>query len=54
VNGIEEIKQHPFFSGLHWDNLQNEMPFFVPKAHFPFLHSLSLSLSFFILFLLDL
>jgi len=31
VHDIDEIKRHPFFAGLQWDNLQNETPLFVPK-----------------------
>jgi serine/threonine-protein kinase RIM15 len=30
-NGISEIKKHPFFEGLDWDNLFDEEPPFVPR-----------------------
>ena len=30
-NGAEEIKKHPFFKDLDWDNIRNEKPPFVPE-----------------------
>ncbi|KAJ3440811.1 cell cycle protein kinase dbf2-related [Anaeramoeba flamelloides] len=31
-NGIQEIKNHPFFEGIEWNNFQNSTPPFVPKV----------------------
>ena len=31
VNGADEIKAHPFFKGLNWDNIFNLNPPFIPK-----------------------
>lgn len=31
-NGIQEIKNHPFFTGIDWDNIRNMEPPFVPKV----------------------
>ena len=31
INGIDEIKNHPFFRNLDWDNLRNTKPPFIPK-----------------------
>jgi hypothetical protein len=31
INGIDEIKSHPFFRNLDWDNLRNTKPPFIPK-----------------------
>jgi serine/threonine kinase 38 len=30
INGINEIKAHPFFNGLDWNNLRKETPPFIP------------------------
>jgi len=30
-NGASEIKQHPFFKGLDWDNIRNLKPPFIPE-----------------------
>ena len=30
-NGASEIKKHPFFDGLDWDNIRNLKPPFIPK-----------------------
>ena len=30
VNGVEEIKSHPFFYGFNWDNILNIKPPFIP------------------------
>ena len=30
-NGSEEIKKHPFFNGIDWDNIRNTKPPFIPK-----------------------
>ena len=30
-NGAEEIKKHPFFKGLDWDNIRKMKPPFIPK-----------------------
>jgi len=29
-NGAEEIKKHPFFNGIDWDNIRNTKPPFIP------------------------
>ena len=29
-NGAEEIKKHPFFNGVDWDNIRNSKPPFIP------------------------
>jgi serine/threonine kinase 38 len=29
-NGADEIKKHPFFNGIDWDNIRNSKPPFVP------------------------
>ena len=29
-NGSEEIKNHPFFKGINWDNVLNMKPPFIP------------------------
>lgn len=31
VNGVEEIKRHPFFKGVDWDNIRNSKPPFIPE-----------------------
>lgn len=36
VNGIEEIKSHPFFKGLDWDNIRNTKPPFIPFISSPY------------------
>lgn len=33
-NGAEEIKRHPFFRKINWDNLINTTPPFIPIVHF--------------------
>lgn len=33
-NGAEEIKRHPFFRKIVWDNLINTAPPFIPKVFF--------------------
>ena len=30
VNGIEEIKQHPFFNGIDWNNMKNKKAPYIP------------------------
>ena len=30
VNGIEEIKNHPFFNGIDWNNMKNKKAPYVP------------------------
>ena len=30
VNGIDEIKNHPFFKGIDWKNLRNTKAAFIP------------------------
>lgn len=32
ANGVEEIKKHPFFKGIDWDNLRNLKSPFVPNV----------------------
>ena len=31
LNGIDEIKRHPFFKNFDWDNIRNTKPPFIPK-----------------------
>jgi protein-serine/threonine kinase len=31
TNGIEEVKQHPFFEGINWDTLRKRPPPFKPN-----------------------
>lgn len=31
-NGFEEIKAHPFFNGIDWDNLRDLTPPYIPKV----------------------
>jgi len=31
-NGVDEIKSHPFFKGLDWNNLRNTKSPFIPKV----------------------
>ena len=31
LNGIDEIKRHPFFKKFDWDNIRNTKPPFIPK-----------------------
>ena len=31
VNGVDEIKAHPFFRGLDWENLRNTKSPFMPE-----------------------
>jgi serine/threonine kinase 38 len=31
VNGVEEIKNHPFFEGVDWNNLRNERSPYIPE-----------------------
>jgi serine/threonine protein kinase len=31
ANGVEEVKSHPFFKGIDWDNLKNSRPPMIPK-----------------------
>ena len=31
LNGIDEIKRHPFFKNFNWDNVRNTKPPFIPK-----------------------
>ncbi len=31
-NGAEEVKQHPFFKGINWDQLYNEEPPITPDV----------------------
>ena len=30
-NGVEEIKKHPFFNDIDWDNIKKLKPQFIPK-----------------------
>ena len=30
INGADEIKKHPFFNGVDWDNIRNSKPPFIP------------------------
>lgn len=32
VNGVQEIKAHPFFAGINWANIKAMTPPFVPEA----------------------
>ena len=31
TNGVEDIKNHPFFSGINWENIRHIQPPFVPE-----------------------
>ncbi len=31
-NGIKEIKEHPFFNGINWNNIKEMKPPFIPKV----------------------
>ena len=31
LNGIDEIKRHPFFKNFDWDNIRNKKPPYIPK-----------------------
>ena len=31
LNGIDEIKRHPFFKNFDWDNIRNNKPPYIPK-----------------------
>ncbi|KAK9768824.1 rim15, signal transduction response regulator [Basidiobolus ranarum] len=31
ANGVEEVKNHPFFAGIEWDTLLTERPAFIPQ-----------------------
>ena len=31
-NGADEIKMHPFFKGINWNNVKAKSPSFVPKV----------------------
>ncbi|EPX70853.1 AGC protein kinase Cek1 [Schizosaccharomyces octosporus yFS286] len=35
AKGVDEVKSHPFFSGVNWDDVVNEEPPFVPKPFAP-------------------
>jgi len=58
ANGIEEIKAHPFFHGIDWNNLRTSVSIaatsllFAPAPRWFHSH-LSFFLSFFFLFLLE-
>lgn len=32
IQGSQEIKKHPFFKGLDWDNVRNVKPPFIPNV----------------------
>lgn len=32
ANGAQEIKEHPFFSGIDWSNLKNSRPPMIPRS----------------------
>jgi serine/threonine-protein kinase RIM15 len=32
ANGIQEIREHPFFKGIVWDKIMEEPPPFVPRG----------------------
>jgi serine/threonine kinase 38 len=32
ANGVQEIKEHPFFKGLDWENLRNTKSPFIPNV----------------------
>ena len=33
-NGMTEIKAHPFFAGVDWDNIRSSKTPFVPEVNF--------------------
>jgi hypothetical protein len=32
VKGINDIKYHPFFKGINWDNIRNTKAPFIPEV----------------------
>lgn len=32
INGVAEIKAHPFFFGIDWKNIRNKKPPFIPDV----------------------
>lgn len=34
-NGADEVKEHPYFRGIHWDTLYDEIPSFIPTLDDP-------------------
>jgi serine/threonine kinase 38 len=33
INGVQEIKAHPFFSGVNWSNIRSMTPPFKPEVN---------------------
>ena len=32
VNGADEVKRHPFFKGINWNNMKSHNPPFIPNV----------------------
>jgi len=35
VNGVEEIKAHPFFAGIDWRRIRDKKAYFIPELKTP-------------------
>jgi len=34
INGVDEIKNHPFFKGFDWNNVPRMTSYFIPEVFF--------------------